>query len=80
MNDAFYEFCNMVGDPSWVCFACLITGVIFGFGACMVTAAADELYCFFVRVKRLKRVPPQTSVFVDEAGFPIKSASDKEAF
>lgn len=48
MNDAFYEFCNMVGDPAWVCFACLITGVIFGFFICMCSAAANELYDLFV--------------------------------
>lgn len=43
MNEAFYEFFNMVGDPAWVCFACLITGLFSGFAIFLVAGAADDL-------------------------------------
>lgn len=56
MNDSFYEFCSYVGDPAWVCFACLITGVLFGWFACMISASCAEIYEYFVERKHLKDI------------------------
>lgn len=56
MNDSFYEFCQVVGNPSWVCFACLITGFIAGFGFTFISAAAGEVYEFFKSTRPWKCV------------------------
>ena len=48
MNETFYEFCTMVSDPAWVCFACVITGVIGGFVTCWIGGAMAEIYEYFV--------------------------------